>query len=58
MALEEHRMHFMLVELGLEVEELERVVQKEREDDRELEMEEEALRAELALEVAQKQALD
>jgi hypothetical protein len=51
-------MHFMLVELGLEVEELERVVQKESEDDRELEMEEEALRRELALEVAQKQALD
>ncbi len=48
----------MLVELGLEVEELERVVQKESEDDRELEMEEEALRRELALEVAQKQALD
>ena len=44
MALEEHRMHFMLVELGLEVEELERVVQKEREDDRELEMEEEAFK--------------
>ena len=58
MAHEEQRMHFMLVELELEVEELQRGVQKETEYDQYLEMEEEALRAELVLEVAERQALD
>jgi hypothetical protein len=54
MAHEEQRMHFMLVELELEVEELQRGVQKETEYDQYLEMEEEALRAELALEVEER----
>lgn len=58
MAHEEQRINFMLVELDLEVEELQRVAQKETEYDHYLEMEEEALRAELALEVAERQALD
>ena len=58
MAHEEQRINFMHVELDLEVEELQRVAQKETECDHYLEMEEEALRAELALEVAERQALD